>query len=80
MTQLEKYEAVNQCEFVKELQDLIISFADKSGQIHGRNKIFNAQEMANKVPMVVDGIIPANVLTREYGIRQQALYLAYYND
>ena len=47
--------------------------------IQGRTRKFSAGKMAGYVASVVKEQVPANLLTREFGIRQQALYLAYYN-
>jgi len=79
MTDLEKFQKVNSCETVEELKDIILSFCDEEGMIQGRTRLFNGLKMASSVQAVVDNNYPANVLTREFGIRQQALYLAYYN-
>lgn len=78
MSELEKYELVNSCETVKELEEAILKLADEDGMIGGRTKKFNAELMSKKVWLVVNQIEPANRLTRNYGIRQQALYLQYY--
>ena len=48
--------------------------------IQGRTRKFDAERMARSVWPVVNEQVPANYLTREFGIRQQALYLAYYNE
>lgn len=77
MTDLEKYNLVNGCETANELSDVILKFADDYGMIQGRRRAFNANKMAEHVQYVVNGDIPANVLTREFGIRQQALYISY---
>lgn len=77
MTQLQKFEKINQCETVAELEEAIISISE-DGVVHGRGKNLDAIKLAAKVNMVVKKQIPANVLTREYGIRQQALYLSHY--
>ena len=45
----------------------------------GRKRTFDGYKMSSYVSNVVSGDTKANVLTREFGIRQQALYLAYYN-
>lgn len=81
MTREEIYDRVNQCETLKELSSVIKDLADKNGDIQGRTKKFNANQMAK---MCLDFKkhfydLNANVLTREYGIRQQAMYIAYYN-
>jgi hypothetical protein len=77
MTDLEKYELVNKAESIKELEDAILAFADDYGEIQGRTRSFNAAKMSSYVESVVKGSW-ANVLTREFGIRQQALYLREY--
>ena len=75
---LEKYEIVNACESAKELEEAILAFANESGYIQGRTRMFDAKQMASNVEGVVNRRLIANLLTREFGIRQQALYLAYY--
>lgn len=78
MTDLEKFEAVNACETVEELSSVVLSFANPVGLIKGRTRYFDAACMANNVKGVVLGSLPPNVLTRMYGIRQQALLLKSY--
>lgn len=75
MTELEKWQAVNRSQNQEELAKLIIEFADERGMIQGRERKFDAFEMAAGLRMFMEGMAYANVLTREYGIRQQALYL-----
>ena len=77
MTELEKYLKVNKCESLRELSEVIKSFADENGIIKGRVHEFNAEKMADHC--LNFEIFPPNVLTREYGIRQQAMYLLHYN-
>jgi hypothetical protein len=78
LTDLEKYELVNRCETSTALSEAILKMANpKTGMIRGRLKEFNAERMAANVNAVISGF-PANLLTREYGIRQQALYLKYH--
>jgi hypothetical protein len=79
MTELQKWQAVNQCENGKALHDLIIQFADEEGMIHGRERKFDATQMANHVHDVLQNGYPSNLLTREFGIRQQAIYLKTFN-
>ena len=80
MDELLKFQRVNACETPEQLAKTIIDFADpETGLIMGRTRQFDANRMASYVKLVVNGEAPANLLTREYGIRQQALYLAYYN-
>ena len=50
MTELQKWQAVNQCENGKALHDLIIQFADKEGMIHGRERKFDATQTEHEKP------------------------------
>jgi hypothetical protein len=80
MNDLEKYELVNRCETPSELYESIIKLTDPdTGFIHGRTRYFEGKKMAENMLLVLHGAQP-NLLTREYGIRQQALYLKYYNN
>lgn len=81
MTDLEKYQTVNACETVEALEAAILSFTDpETGRIQGRIKTFDGATMASRVRPIVEGDGWPNNLTREFGIRQQALYLRYYYD
>ena len=77
MSELEKWQLINACETVEDLQQAIITIADlETKQIRGRRRYWDAEKLSNYVPVVVkNGISYATVLTREYGIRQQALYI-----
>jgi hypothetical protein len=77
MNELEKYELVNKCETEEELAAAILTIANGS-EIEGRNRIFDAEKMSKRVQEVINGDVIPNVLTRKYGIRQQALYIKYY--
>lgn len=78
MTELEKFQRVNSCETTEALAQTIRAFADpETGMIQGRSKEFSADLMAGYVSLVVNDGARANLLTREFGIRQQALYLRY---
>lgn len=76
MTELEKYEAVNKSETLKELAEVIESFADEKGFIQGRDRNFNAGVMASICRRY--NLSEHNMLTREFGIRQQAMCLLFY--
>ena len=77
MTNLEKYEKVNKTSSLKELADVLRSFA-VHGMIQGRTKEFNAEEMAKHCETY--HLAKHNFLTREFGIRQQAMMLLFYGD
>ena len=76
MNELEIWKEVNSCETSEELTAVVRKIADANdGIIKGRNRDFNANNMATYVGMVIkEGSYPT-LLTREYGIRQQALYI-----
>ena len=80
MTELEKYELVNQCENQSQLEDAINKLADSDGMIHGRERKFDASKMVLGLKYFFTGAdMAANILTRNYGIRQQAIYLKTFN-
>ena len=78
MTELEKYELVNSCETGPELKDALLKISNlDNGVIKGRIRNFDGERMAGYVHLVINEGAPANLLTRTYGIRQQAIYIAY---
>ena len=81
MEELEKYELVNKCETSDQLAEVIIQLSDpETGLIPGRTNIFDGHKMAENCHSVIKRGHSPNLLTREYGIRQQALYIRYYNN
>jgi hypothetical protein len=75
MSELEIWKAVNKCETPQQLKDQIMKMVDGEGMIQGRTRKFSAEEMAMGLDMYMKNEMPANVVTREYGLRQQAIYL-----
>lgn len=73
---LKIYELVNSCESFLGLSNIILSLVDEDGMIQGRDRKFKAHLMAESCLNYPN--LPKNVLTREFGIRQQAMYLLYY--
>lgn len=80
MTELEKYKLVNNCEYPKELVEAIILIGSDTNTIHGKTRAFDSVKMASYVEGVIFNQFNPSLLTRSYGIRQQALYLKYYID
>lgn len=81
MTELEKYEAVNSSNSIEELQEAIRLIGENSsekGSIMGRKHSFKVEQQCTGVELIVKEGARANICTRSYGIRQQALYLKYY--
>jgi hypothetical protein len=79
MTELETWQEVNQCETAQHLAFIINKLADSEGMIQGRQRKFDASKMIKGLSLFLTDEVPANVLTREYGIRQQAIYLKTFN-
>lgn len=78
MTELEKFHAVNKCETPEDIYDVILSFADANGYIQGRTRSFDANQMVKGASFYFSDLAAPNVLTREFGIRQQAMYIKFY--
>ena len=79
MSELEKFQRVNKAETILELQQCILDFA-VNGQIQGRTRLFDAQKMSNNLKLYFSNNAPPEVITREFGLRQQAMYLKYYGQ
>lgn len=76
MNELEIWQSVNSCETAEELAAIIRKIGEaNNGIIAGRSRDFNANNMANYVDLVIKQGSYPTLLTREYGIRQQALYI-----
>jgi hypothetical protein len=78
MSREQIYDLVNDSESLVELADVITSLADSEGMIQGRTKKFLASKMADACLHYKNR--PKNNLTREFGIRQQALYILFYTE
>lgn len=78
MNDIERFEKVNATESLEELAQVIISFADDLGFIEGRTRKFNAILMAESCRKF--SWFNVNTLTRNWGIRQQAMMLNYYEN
>ena len=78
LTELHKYQMVNAASTLEELANVVERIGDENGVIMGRSFPINAIELAHKVRNY-NPYYP-NVLTRSYGIRQQAMMLHYYES
>ena len=78
MTDLEKYEAVNKAESYEEFEKVLLSFA-VHGIIKGRTKDFNVHKMLEGAYAFYNDKMwgDPRTVTREYGLRQQLMYLKY---
>lgn len=79
MTTSEKFELVHKCETAEELSSAVLQCAEND-IIQGMNREFEASRMADNVSNAINGHVPFTRLTRNYGIRQQAIYIAYYEN
>lgn len=80
MTELEKYQLVNKCETFDDLVAAIRKIANDEGdetKLHGNSKSLNVEKMVFACKVFVPEINHRN-LTRKYGIRQQAMYIYFY--
>lgn len=75
---LDVYDRVNRCENLSELSTVILDLRDEDGMIQGRARRFSAINMARFCEQFEQECNP-NVLTREFGIRQQAMYITRLN-
>lgn len=77
----ELWESVNMSETFAQLSEAILKCADDYGNIQGRVHVFKADELAKKCLELRDADYKNfNLLTREFGIRQQAIYLDNYKS
>lgn len=78
---LQVFEKVNQTESLEELSRVILELANKQGLIKGRTGFFNADLMARHCRNFMN-FEPSTYrfLTREFGIRAQAMLLRSYYD
>lgn len=76
-----KWGLVNATETYEELASVIMIIAE-DGIIHSnrQNKTFDAARQVRNVDLVINHNMFPNILTRAYGIRQQALYIRYYEQ
>jgi hypothetical protein len=75
LSELSRYEAVNACESLGELAEVIEAMANKDGYILGRRQAFGAKVMANYCRAF--NLETTCHLTRCWGIRQQAMYISH---
>ncbi len=78
MTELEKYEAVNKCETFEDFEKVLKSFADEEGRIQGRTRTFDIYTMLAGARYYYESDGIPNAVTREYGLRQQLMYIKFY--
>lgn len=82
MEPLEIYQRVNQCETYQELQNIIslLGALNPDDSIMGTSRHFNATTMVENVELVYHRQKHPNAITRNYGLRQQLLYIMFYSS
>ena len=77
LTEIEKWEIVNQARNFEDLHKAIERISDIDGNIAGSMTGWHYQAMQERLRKVHhDGLLPG-ILTRAYGIRRQAMALLY---
>lgn len=76
LTELEKWNLINDSSSFDELAFSIRAIADENGVIAGKSSSFSAAQMITRLAMIKQDH-PLTLLTRAYGIRRQAAYLLY---
>ena len=76
------YEKVSVCETFDELKEALTFIASLNNEnvIVGRNKTYTLDKILFNLEMIRKSAFPYNVVTREYGIRQQVIYLKTYGE
>lgn len=78
MSEEEKWKRVNSAETIEDLKQAILDIAE-NGIIVGKTRDWDANKQVKAAQLIWDRASIPNTLTRSYGIRQQMLYLLYYN-
>jgi hypothetical protein len=73
MKERKKWALVNSCATAEELAQAVLAISDE-GNIEG-SQTWDADVMASNVHSVISDGVPYNLLTRAYGIRQQAMHI-----
>lgn len=75
MEELQKWELINKCTTLDELSEAILAIGE-NGVIQGRQHEFDIEDMAKRAKQY--SLLDPNMLTRSYGIRQQAMMIEFY--
>ena len=76
---LQFYELVNSSQTAEELAQAVLHIGTYYGYIPGRSRAFDTETQCINVYKVIEKEYPYNMLVRSFGIRQQAMYIKYYN-
>ncbi len=76
LSEPEKYKLVQKAQTPEELQEAVYKVAGSERVIHGIRISWSVESQAKYIPFVCNGERNPCVLTDEYGIREQALYIS----
>lgn len=75
MEELEKYELINSAESVEALKEAITKIGDIKIR---KGDVWSSETMCEGIDNILLSKSPFNRVTRQYGIRQQLMYLMHY--
>lgn len=74
LSELDRWELVNSCKTVDDLKAAV----ERLGIVRGSNDVHTSVSINHNINLVYSDDYPYNTLTRAYGIRQQLMYIMYY--
>lgn len=83
MEDISKYKLINSCENFSELAIAIPQLGNVNNEIKGKNRYFSVENQLKGLELIrnnPDELYYLSGLTRNYGIRQQAIYLLRYGE
>lgn len=72
VAEIDKYKIINKCETPTELRNAILRIGKEDPSILSRNDL---EYTANIASGIARGLYVSNLITKKYGIRQQAIYI-----
>lgn len=72
ISDIDKFELINKCETPAELRNAILRIGKEDSSILSRNDL---EYTANIASGIARGLYVSNLITKKYGIRQQAIYI-----
>lgn len=77
---LDYFIGINRSESKEDLLRNLKEYADEDGFIKGVSKKLSLDKLTRGIEGYFDGTLNPNYITRELGLRQQAMYIKYYED
>ena len=76
--ELIRFQVVNKADSLKSLLAAIEVMGGEEGLLQGSQQLWDVDQQKAGLELFAKGLAVPNILTRTYGLRQQAMYLAYY--